>query len=302
MLNIAIAGLGTIGAGVVRELRTNADLIAARAGKPIHVKAVSARNKNKKRDCDLSGIDWVDDPRKLAQLPGIDVVVELIGGAEGLPREIAEAALNNGKHLITANKALLAAHGTWLASLADKNKKQLLFEAAVAGGIPIIKTLREALAGNRICSVRGILNGTCNYILTRMAQEGLAFDAALKEAQLKGYAEADPAADIDGHDAAHKIAILAALAFGAEPDIKTVKVEGIRRIAPVDLQFAAELSCSVRLLGVARHFDGKLEQRVGPALVSRKLALADVNGALNAVHVHGDFSGSYHVARRGSRG
>jgi homoserine dehydrogenase len=300
MLNIAIAGLGTVGAGVMRLLRNNADLIAARAGKPITVRAVSARTKNKQRDCDLSGIEWVDDPRKLGAMQGIDVVVELVGGAEGTAREIADLALGNGKHLVTANKALLAAHGAALARAAEKNKVQLSFEASVAGGVPIIKTIREALAGNRINAVRGILNGTCNYILTRMGQSGLTFQAALQEAQQKGYAEADPAADIDGHDAAHKIAILAALAFGAEPDIKSVRVQGIRHITPVDLQFAEELGCRIRLLGVARMNDGKLEQRVGASLVPKSLPLAQVSGPLNAVMVNGDFAGDLMLEGQGA--
>jgi homoserine dehydrogenase len=300
MLNIAIAGLGTVGAGVVRLLRENADLIAARAGKPVTIKAVSARDRNKKRNCDFSGIEWVIDPRRLAQMPGIDAVVELIGGADGAAREIAEDTLGNRKHLVTANKALLAAHGASLARLAETNKVQLSFEASVAGGVPVIKTMREALAGNRITSVRGILNGTCNYILTRMEQDGLDFEAALKEAQHKGYAEADPAADIDGHDAAHKIAILAALAFGTEPAIKAVEVDGIRRITTVDLQFAEELSCRVRLLGVARLTGGKLEQHVGAALVPKSLPLAQVNGPLNAVLVHGDFVGDIMLEGQGA--
>jgi len=300
MLNIAIAGLGTVGAGVVRMLRANTELITARAGKPITIKAVSARDKNKKRDCDLHGIEWVDDPRKLAQMPGIDVVVELIGGASDPARELAEATLNNGKHLVTANKALLATHGTALAQLAEKNKKQLSYEASVAGGIPIIKTMREALAGNRITSVRGILNGTCNYILTRMGQSGLAFDAALKEAQQKGYAEADPSADIDGHDTAHKIAILAALAFGAAPDAASVTVAGIRNIEPVDLQFAEEFSSRIRLLGIARLMDGKLEQHVCPVLVPKSLPLAQVSGALNAVMLQGDFAGDLMLEGQGA--
>jgi homoserine dehydrogenase len=302
MLNIAIAGLGTVGASVVRLLQTNAGLITARAGQPITIKAVSARLQKKRRDCDLKNIEWVEDPRALAAMPGVDAVIELIGGADGIAREIAEATLGKGKHLITANKALLATHGAVLAKLAEKNKAQLSFEASVAGGIPIIKTMREALAGNRIASVRGILNGTCNYILTRMGQAGLSFDQALREAQEQGYAEADPAFDIDGHDTAHKIAILAALAFGAEPDVKTIEIEGIRRTTPADLHFAEELSCRVRLLGVARMVDGKLERRVAPALVPKSLPLAQVSGALNAVLVRGDFTGDLMLEGQGAGG
>lgn len=291
MLNIAIAGLGIVGAGVVRLLRQNAELIAARAGQPVAIKAVSGRDKNKKRDCDLSSVDWIDDPRKLASMPGIDVVIELIGGAEGVAREVAENALKAGKHLVTANKALLAAHGVALARMAESNKVQLSFEAAVAGGIPIIKTMREGLAGNRVVSVQGILNGTCNYILTRMGEAGLSFEEALREAQQRGYAEADPSADIDGHDTANKLALLAALAFGAEPDLASVQIEGIRRITPLDLQFAHDLDCRVKLLGVARLTSAGLEQHVGPTLVPQTSPLAQIDGALNAVLVRGDFAG-----------
>jgi homoserine dehydrogenase len=302
MLGIAIAGLGNVGSGVARLLSNQAELIAQRAGRPVTIKAVSVRNKKKRRDCELPGVEWIDDPRALAKLPGADVVVELMGGAEGAARELAELALNNGKHFVTANKALIATHGASLARAAEKNKLQLSFEAAVAGGIPVIKTMREALAGNDVTVVRGILNGTCNYILTRMELAGLSFDEALREAQEKGYAEADPAADIDGHDTAHKTAILAALAFGAEPDVKTIAIEGIRRLTPRDLQFADELSCRVRLLGVARLADGKLEQRVGPALVPKSLPLAQVAGALNAVLIRGDFAGDLMLQGLGAGG
>jgi homoserine dehydrogenase len=300
MLNIAIAGLGTVGAGVARILRQNADLIAARAGQAIAVKAVSARDKNKKRECDLSGIDWVDNPEALAKMPGIDAVVELIGGAEGPARKLAEATLANGKHFVTANKALLATHGVALAKLAESNKQLLAFEASVAGGIPVIKAMREGMAGNRILSVRGILNGTCNYILTRMREAQLSFADALAEAQQKGYAEADPAADIDGHDTANKTAILAALAFGAEPDLKSVQVEGIRHLTPLDLQFAEELGCRIKLLGVARLVESGLEQRVGPSLVPKTLPLAQVGGALNAVLLRGDFAGDLMLQGQGA--
>ncbi|HUY68771.1 MAG TPA: homoserine dehydrogenase, partial [Alphaproteobacteria bacterium] len=288
------------GAGTVRLLRNNADVIAARAGRGIKIKAVAARDKNKKRDCDLSGVDWADDPLALAQRPDVDVVVELIGGAEGVARKLAEAALKNGKHLVTANKALLAVHGAGLAHLAETSKRQLNFEAAVAGGIPVIKALRGGMAGNHIAAVRGILNGTCNYILTRMEEAGLDFAVALKEAQDKGYAEADPAADIDGHDTAHKIALLAALAFGAEPDVNNVRIEGIRHLTALDLQFAGELGCRVKLLGIARLTAQGLEQRVAPALVPKSLPLAQVMGSLNAVLAQGDFVGDVMLEGRGA--
>ncbi len=298
--NIAIAGLGTVGTGVIRLLQSNADFIIARTGRRIIVKAVSARDKKKKRDCDMTGCDWFDDPRQLAQLPGVDAVVELIGGAEGIAREVALSALKSGKNFVTANKALLAAHGAELARLAESTKIQLSFEASVAGGIPIIKGIREAMAANRINSVRGILNGTCNYILTRMQAGKLSFNDALQEAQRHGYAEADPAADIDGHDTARKVAILAALAFGAEPDFASVEVEGIRNIAPLDLHFADELQHRIKLLGVARLTEAGLEQYVGPCLVPQTSPLAGVDGALNAVQVKGDFSGDLFFEGQGA--
>lgn len=291
MLRIAIAGLGTVGAGLVRLMQKNADLLAARAGQPVSIVAVSARDKNRARNCDLKGIKWVDDARALATLPDVDAIVELIGGAEGVARELAEAALKNGKHYITANKALLATHGAALAALAEKSKVQLRFEASVAGGIPVLKVLREGLAGNRIGYVRGILNGTSNYILTEMQAKQLSFEEALKDAQAKGYAEADPSADIDGHDAANKLALLSALAFGVMPDVAAVKVEGIRRITPLDLHLAGMLGYRIKLLGMARVSEGGIEQRVGPCLVPLASPLAEVDGAMNAVLIHGDFVG-----------
>ncbi|MDX2027798.1 MAG: homoserine dehydrogenase [Alphaproteobacteria bacterium] len=302
MLNIAIAGLGTVGAGVVDLLQKNADLIATRAGKPIIIKAISARDKNKKRDCTLPNAEWVEDARSLCKMPGVDVVVELIGGANGIARDVAESALQNGKHLVTANKALLAMQGAALARTAESRKLQISFEAAVASGIPVIQTIRETLAGNHLSLVRGILNGTCNYILTRMEQAGLSFIDALREAQEQGYAEADPAADIDGHDTANKLAILAALAFGNEPDLTGVSIEGIRHLTPLDLQFARELGCRIKLLGVARMSESGLEQRVAPCLISLQSSLAQVNGALNAVLLRGDFIGDLTLEGQGAGG
>lgn len=300
MVNIALAGLGTVGCGVVRLLQKNAALVAARAGQPIAITAVSARDKNRKRDCDLSGMAWVDDPRHLAAMPDIDVVVELIGGADGVSRELAEIALKNRKHYVTANKALLATHGAALAALAEANKVQLQFEASVAGGIPILKTLREGMVGNRISSVRGILNGTCNYILTQMQSAGLSFDEALKRAQDKGYAEADPSADIDGHDTAYKLAILTALAFGVTPDFTSIKVEGIRPISQMDIRFADELGYRIKLLGMARARDDGIEQRVSPVLVPLESPLAQVDGVQNAVLLHGDFVGDLTLQGNGA--
>ena len=300
MLNIAIAGLGTVGDGVVRELQIHAELIAARAGQPIAIKAVSARDKNKKRDCKLDGITWVDDPLKLAALPDVHAVVELIGGTDGAARNLAEATLKNGKHLITANKALLAAHGVALANIAEQNYLQIYFEAAVCGGIPVIKTLREGLAGNVITHVRGILNGTCNYILTRMGDAKLSFDAALKEAQDKGYAEADPAADIDGHDTANKLALLIALAFGCEPDLASIPVTGIRNITQADLAAAEQKNCVVKLLGMARMTENGLQYRVTPVLAPKTSSLSGIPGAYNAVQITGDFVGPLTLVGHGA--
>lgn len=291
MVNIALAGLGTVGCGVVRLLHKNGELVAARAGKPIKIVAVSARDKKRKRDCDLSGITWVDDARDLATMPDIDVVVELIGGADGIARELAEAALKNGRHYVTANKALLASRGAELAAIAEKKQVQLQFEASVAGGIPVLKTLREGLVGNEISSVRGILNGTCNYILTLMQAQGIGFAEALKKAQEKGYAEADPSADIDGHDTAYKLAILTALAFSVKPDFTSIKVEGIRSVTQVDVTLANELGYRIKLLGMARAREDGIEQRVSPVLVPMGSPLAQVDGAMNAVLLHGDFVG-----------
>lgn len=300
MPTIAIAGLGTVGAAVARLLQQNAKLISARAGTVITLRAVSSRNKAKKRDCDLSSITWVDDPCMLPHMPDVDGVVELIGGADGIAYEVAHATLKAGKSLITANKALLAKHGVDLAKLAEANKTNIFYEASVAGGIPIIKTMREGLAGNNITSVQGILNGTCNYILTRMREAYLDFGTALLEAQHLGYAEADSTSDIDGHDTANKLALLSALAFGAEPDLASIRVEGIRHIKPLDLQFAEELGCRIKLLGVARLTGDGLEQSVGPSLVSKNSSLARVNGALNAVAMHGDFVGDITLEGQGA--
>ncbi len=238
----------------------------------------------------------------MALLPDVDVVVELIGGADGMAKDVCEAALRHGKHVVTANKALLARHGAALAAEAEKQDRRLMFEAAAAAGIPIIKTLRESLAGNRMRVVQGILNGTCNYILTRMGEANLDFAVALREAQERGYAEADPAMDVDGYDTAHKLAVLAALAFGTKPDFDSVTVEGIRRITPVDLLYAAELKFRIKLLGVARLTDHGLEQRVGPCLVPVGTPLSKIDDVLNAVLVQGDAVGDVTLSGRGAGG
>ena len=288
-LRIGIAGLGTVGAGVVRILQTHGDDIARRAGRPIAITAINAKDKKKKRDVDVSKYTWFDDPIAIANSKDVDVVVELIGGEEGTAKELVERALKNKKHVVTANKALLARHGLTLAKLAEENNVSLNFEASVAGGIPIIKALREGFAGNKIEALFGILNGTCNYILTEMRTSGRDFVAVLKEAQKKGYAEADPSFDVDGIDAAHKLTILSALAFGVKPDFDAIDITGIRRITAKDIGFAGELGYRIKLLGIARRIGGKIAQSLEPCLVPIDSALGSVEGVFNAVFVEGDF-------------
>ena len=289
-LRIAVAGLGTVGAGTVRLLQDQAGLIAARTGRGLSVVAVSARDRTRDRGIDLSGFEWFDDAAHMAARADVDVVVELVGGSDGPAKAIAEAAFAGGRHLVTANKALIAHHGPALAGVAEAAGCQLNFEAAVAGGIPIIKSLREGLAANGVQRISGILNGTANYILTRMYEEGLDFDEVLKEAQEQGYAEADPAFDIDGIDAAHKLAILTSLAFGTPVDIDAVHVEGIRSINSVDMAFATELGYRIRLLGIAKRTANGIEQRVHPCLVPADAAMANVRHAFNAVEIECDYA------------
>ena len=262
-LAIAIAGLGTVGAGVAKLMRDNADIIAARAGRPIVLTAVSSRDRLKDRGVPTAGLRWYDDPVALADDAGVDVVVETIGGSEGPARALVEAALRAGKPVVTANKALLAIHGATLAQMGGT----LAFEAAVAGGIPAIKAIREGLAANRLTRVAGILNGTCNYILTTMRERGLQFAEVLHEAQKLGYAEADPAFDIDGVDAAHKLAILAALAFGRPVDLAAVHIEGIRGVSALDIALAEELGFRIKLLGSATRSAAGVSTRVHPCMV-----------------------------------
>ncbi len=299
-LRIGLAGLGTVGAGVVRLLQENAEVITARAGRPIVVTAVSARNRSRDRGVSLEGIAWHDDPLALASDANVDIVVELIGGSNGPAKALIERAVANGRSVVTANKALLALHGTALAQAAEAAGVILAYEAAVAGGIPVIKTLREGLAGNRIERVSGILNGTCNYILTTMREEKRDFAEVLADAQALGYAEADPAFDIDGVDAAHKLAILAALAFGQKVDFSAVHIEGIRRISALDISFAEELGYRIKLLGIARRTAEGVETRVHPAMVPKSALLASVEGVFNAVLVEGDFAGSVFLQGRGA--
>ncbi len=287
---LAIAGLGTVGAGVVKIVQNNADLLTQRTGRRIEIVAVSARDKTRKRDVDLSAYEWCDNPMDLVQAGKVDTVVELIGGSEGMAANIVRKSLESGISVVTANKALLAHHGFDMATLAEKNKAQLCYEAAVAGGIPIIKALREGYAANNVQAIYGILNGTCNYILTEMRETGRDFNDVLKEAQEHGYAEADPTFDVEGIDAAHKLCILTALAFGTKPDFASMEITGIRHINATDIAFADELGYKIKLLGIARRVDGKvIMQIMEPCLVPERSTLGAVDGVFNAVHVEGDF-------------
>jgi homoserine dehydrogenase len=287
-LKVGVAGLGTVGASVVRLIERQRDALEARCGRAIEVVAVSARAKGKARDADLGRMRWVDDPVALAKDPAIDVFVELMGGAGDPAKAAVETALRAGKSVITANKALLARHGVELAALAEQQGVALNFEAAVAGGIPIVKTLREGLVGNKLARIYGILNGTCNYILTRMEREKLTFAECLKDAQQLGYAEADPTFDVEGHDTAQKLSILASLAFGTKVDPEAVYVEGISSITPADLEAADELGYRIKLLGVAVATEQGIEQRVHPTMVPKDSAIAQVMGVTNAVTVDAD--------------
>ncbi|WP_380785061.1 homoserine dehydrogenase [Sphingomonas sp. R86521] len=289
-LRVALAGLGTVGGGVIRLLDANRDLIARRAGRAIEIVAVSARDRTKDRGVDLSRFDWIDDTTALARSDA-DVVVELIGGSDGPALTLARATLGAGKAFVTANKAMLAHHGLELGEAAEAAGVALKFEAAVAGGIPVIKGLREGAAANEIARVYGILNGTCNFILSKMEAEGRDFAEVLAEAQALGYAEADPSFDIDGVDAAHKLSILASIAFGTRPAFADVAASGIRHLLGADIAEAAALGYRVRLLGLAEAGPNGLFQRVHPHLVPLDHPLAHVTGSLNAVVAEGNFVG-----------
>uniref|UniRef100_UPI003BABF7CA homoserine dehydrogenase n=1 Tax=Stappia sp. TaxID=1870903 RepID=UPI003BABF7CA len=301
-LRVGVAGLGTVGASLVRQLQSKADLLAQRCGRPIVVTGVSARDRTRDRGVDVSGIQWFDNATDLARFEGIDVFVELIGGDSGPADESVRAALSAGKHVVTANKALLARHGVELARMAEKAGVTLSYEAAAAGGIPVVKTMREALAGNRVNRIYGILNGTCNYILTRMEQDGIDFAACLAEAQRLGYAEADPTFDIEGNDTAHKLALLTSLAFGCEIDADAIYLEGITSITRADIEAASELGYRIKLLGVAQKTDTGIEQRVHPTMVPKTSAIARIDGVLNAVAVDGDAVGEVVLVGPGAGG
>ncbi len=301
-LRIGVAGLGTVGASVVRICAEHAGELAERCGRQLQVTAVCARDRDRDRGIDISAITWFDDPVEMVNSGAIDVLVEAIGGDAGPAAEAVRAALDAGVSVVTANKALLAAHGNELAERAGTSGAVLNYEAAVGGGIPIIKTMREALAGNRISRVYGILNGTCNYMLTRMEREGLSYKECLTDAQAAGYAEADPTFDVEGHDTAHKLAILTSLAFGTKIDADAVFIEGISSIEAADIRAAAELGYRIKLLGVAQKTDTGIEQRVHPTLVPRDSDIAGIHHVTNAIVVDGDRVGSVMLSGPGAGG
>ncbi len=301
-LKLGVAGLGTVGAGLLKLIETHGERLAGQLPRPLEIVAVSARTRGRDRGVSLDELRWFDDPVALARDPAIEVFVELIGGEDGPAKAAVEAALAAGKHVVTANKALLAKHGVALARLAEENSVALNFEAAVAGGIPAIKTMREAFLPNRVSRVYGILNGTCNYILTVMEEEGRAFDDVLKEAQEKGYAEADPTFDIGGFDAGHKLALMTSLAFGTEVAASEIHVEGIESITKADIEAAADLGYRIKLLGVAETTPSGIEARVTPAMVPMHSAIAEVSGVTNCVALEGDFTGPLLLVGAGAGG
>lgn len=290
-LRLGIAGLGTVGAGVAKIVASKSNLLASRAGRPIEITAVSARSRSKDRGVDLSRYDWEDDPIALARRPDVDVFVELMGGADGAAKDATEAAISAGKQVVTANKAMLALHGQSLAEAAETAKVALRFEAAVAGGIPVVKALTEGLAGNQIDRVMGVMNGTCNYILTRMETAGLPYDEVFAEADALGYLEADPTLDVGGIDAGHKLAILASIAFGTQVNFAAMQLEGIERITIEDIRQAADMGYRIKLLGVAQMTGRGLEQRMSPCLVPANSPLGQLEGGTNMVVLEGDAVG-----------
>jgi homoserine dehydrogenase len=290
-LRLGIAGLGTVGKGVVRIVQTRADILQARSGRPIEITAVSARTRKKDRGVDLSGYAWEDDPVTLARRDDIDIFVELMGGSDGPARASTLAALSTCKDVVTANKAMLAVHGQHLAETAEAAGLVLRFEAAVAGGIPVVKALTEGLAANAVTRVMGVMNGTCNYILTRMESAGLSYDKVFREAHELGYLEADPTLDVGGIDAGHKLALLASIAFGTQVNFDGMVLEGIERITIEDIKRAADMGYRIKLLGVAQMTGRGLEQRMTPCLVPRGSPLGRLENATNMVVLEGDAAG-----------
>ena len=287
-LRLGIAGLGTVGAGVVKLVRQKANLLETRTGRQIQISAVSARSRSKDRGVNLSDYAWEDDPVTLATRDDVDVFVELMGGSEGPAKAATEAALNAGKDVVTANKALLAIHGQALAEQAEAKDRVIRFEAAVAGGIPVVKSLTEGLAGNEITRVMGVMNGTCNYILTQMEATGQGYNALFEECDRLGFLEADPNLDVGGIDAGHKLALLASIAFGTKPSFDKVHLEGIQRISLEDIHHAADMGFRIKLLGVAQRSARGLEQRMSPCLVPQNSPLGQLEGGTNMVVIEGD--------------
>ena len=287
-LRLGIAGLGTVGIGVVKIIRQKASLLEQRTGRPITISAISARSRDKDRGVPLEGYAWESDPVALAKRDDVDVFVELMGGHDGPAKAATEAALSAGKDVVTANKALLAHHGHALAMQAESANSVLRFEAAVAGGIPVIKSLTEALAGNEVTRVMGVMNGTCNYILTRMQASGLSYDEVFAEADALGYLEADPNLDVGGIDAAHKLALMSSIAFASQVNFDAVETEGIGSISIDDIHRAADMGFRIKLLGVAQMTGRGLEQRMSPCLVPANSPLGQLEGGTNMVVLEGD--------------
>jgi homoserine dehydrogenase len=290
-MKVGILGLGTVGGGVVNVLRKNSDSIERRTGETIQVVLAGVRDVNQDRICDTSDIKLTEDPFAVVNHPDVDVVLELIGGTE-LSKDLVETAINNGKHVITSNKALIAKHGNELIQLANDNKVRLLFEASVAGGIPIIKALEQGLSANKIESLMGIINGTSNFILSEMKEKNRDFADVLAEAQALGYAEADPTFDVEGIDAAHKLSILAAIAFGTELQFDQVYTKGISEVTSEDIKYATELGYTIKHLGIAKRAGDAIEMRVHPTLIANDQLIANVNGVMNAIVVKGDALGT----------
>ena len=291
-INIGIAGLGTVGAEVAKQLQINANFLNKKAGAELNLTAISARNKGKDRGFDSTDLIWIDAAEDLVVQQDVDVVVELIGGADGVALNLCKNALKKGKSIVTANKAMMSKHGYVLAKLAEANRCSIAFEASVAGCIPIIKSLRDGLSATKINSISGILNGTCNYILTEMRETGRSFDDVLKEAQSKGYAEADPTFDVDGIDAAQKLTLLTAIAFGIAPNDKSLNTSGIRDVDVTDILFAEELGYRIKLLAVSKFDDDGLVQEVSPCMISLDKQISNVEGVLNAVELDTKLAGS----------
>ncbi len=297
-LRMGIAGLGTVGVGVIKIIEAHGARLQTRTGKKLAITAVSARNRDKDRGVDLSGYAWEDDPVSLAQRDDVDVYVELMGGSDGPAKASTEAALNAGKDVVTANKAMLAHHGQALAELAESKGAVIRFEAAVAGGIPVIKALTEGLAGNKFSRVMGVMNGTCNYILTRMENAGLPYEEVFKEADALGFLEADPNLDVGGIDAAHKLSLLSSIAFGTKVDFDSVYLEGINRIKIEDIHHAAEMGYRIKLLGTAKMTEDGLSQSMAPCLVPANSPLGQLEGGTNMIVIEGDSVGQ--IVMRGA--